>query len=140
MVGLFLYLAPIAALFALFIFLQLFLFRVLLRWQWLAVAVLVLLDSAADLASDHATIDTSNDLILSGLAVFMLIRFGALAFAVVPMILFLLVGFPLNSNFSTWYAGSGIFALAVVLALTAYAFHTAVAGRPVFSAGFLERD
>jgi hypothetical protein len=30
--------------------------------------------------------------------------------------------------------------LAAVLALTAYAFHTALAGRPLFKAGFLERD
>jgi hypothetical protein len=33
-----------------------------------------------------------------------------------------------------------LFPVAIVLALTAYAFHTAVAGRPLFKAGFLESD
>ena len=41
---------------------------------------------------------------------------------------------------STWYAGSTLFAYAVVLALAGYAFHTAVAGRSLFKAGFLDAD
>jgi len=46
--------------------------------------------------------------------------------------------FPLTTNFSNWYAGSTLFVLASVLALTVYAFHTAMAGRPLFKEGFLE--
>jgi hypothetical protein len=51
-----------------------------------------------------------------------------------------LIDFPLTADFSVWYASSAIFILAIVLALTAYAFHTAVAGQPVFKAGFFDTD
>ena len=43
-----------------------------------------------------------------------------------------------RGDFSTWYAGGIVAVVAILLALTAYAFHTAVAGRPLFKAGFLE--
>jgi hypothetical protein len=49
-----------------------------------------------------------------------------------------LVLFPITSDFSAWYAGSAIFTLVCVVALTGYAFHTALGGRPLFKAGFLE--
>ena len=48
--------------------------------------------------------------------------------------------FPLTTDLSAWYSGSTVFAVAIVLSLTAYAFHTAVAGRPLFKAAFLESD
>jgi hypothetical protein len=51
-----------------------------------------------------------------------------------------LLFFPRTADFSAWYAGSSIFAIASVLALSAYALYTALAGRPLFKAGFLEND
>jgi hypothetical protein len=48
--------------------------------------------------------------------------------------------FPLTADFSTWYAGTSVFAMASVLALTAYAVYTALARRPLFNAGFLDSD
>jgi hypothetical protein len=53
---------------------------------------------------------------------------------------FLLGQFPLTTDLLAWYAGTTVATVAVVLALTAYAFHTAVAGRPLFKAGFFEPD
>lgn len=47
---------------------------------------------------------------------------------------------PLTTDLSSWYSGGTVFLVVIVLALTAYAFHTAVAGRPLFKAGFLESD
>ena len=85
-------------------------------------------------------IEASLWAILSGLAIFTLTRFGVLSMAIAPAVTYTLTRFPLSTNFSTWYAGSAIFALAAVLALTAYAFHTALAGRPVLPSRFLERD
>ena len=50
----------------------------------------------------------------------------------------MLVLFPITTDFSAWYAGSAIFTLACIVALTGYAFHTALGGRPLFKARFLE--
>ena len=53
-----------------------------------------------------------------------------------PTIVCLFVGNTLGSSpvgdFSTWYASTTILAVVVFLALTAYAFHSAVAGRASF--------
>jgi len=48
--------------------------------------------------------------------------------------------FLLTTDLSAWYAGPTMAAFALVLALTAHAFHTAVAGRPLFKGGFLESE
>ena len=112
-------------------FLWLFLFRVLLRRQWLAVAAFLLLFVVASgLGSDHPVIAVSIGMIFAGSLMFA-IRFGVLSL-MAPLVSNILIGAPLSTDFSTWYAGSAVFALAIVLALTAYAFHTAVAGRPLF--------
>ena len=60
-----------------------------------------------------------------------LLRFGLL-----PLIVADLVGgllFLVSTDFSAWYAGDTYIALALILAITAYAFHTALGGRKLFS-------
>jgi hypothetical protein len=44
----------------------------------------------------------------------------------------LLAQFPLTTNFSAWYFGSGATAMAFVFALAAFGFYTSQAGRPIF--------
>jgi hypothetical protein len=69
-----------------------------------------------------------------------LIRFGVLALIGALLVDFILSSFPLTADFSEWYAGSSLFAVASILALTAYSSYTALAGRPLFKAGFLDSD
>jgi hypothetical protein len=73
----------------------------------------------------------------TGLFVATLIRFGVLA-----ALLFLLITglpeYPLTTDLSSSYAGSTVAVVLIVLAMAAYAFHTAVARRPLFKAKFLE--
>jgi hypothetical protein len=66
------------------------------------------------------------------LLVFVPMRFGLSALIVAFSVAGTLGNFPLTADFSTWYAGSSISALASVLAPTAYALYTALAGRPLF--------
>jgi hypothetical protein len=71
----------------------------------------------------------------------LLLRLGGLLTAIACGFVGLtLRNLPLTTDFSAWYASATIVAVVVVLALTAYAFHTAVAGRPLFKAGFLDAD
>jgi len=74
------------------------------------------------------------------LIIFITIRFGLLAMMASFFATVILIHYPATTDLSTWYAGSTLFAYAVVLALAGYAFHTAVAGRPLFKAGFLDAD
>jgi hypothetical protein len=50
----------------------------------------------------------------------------------------ILIAFPLTVNLSAWYAGYGVLSLLFVLGPAIWAFHTALAGRPVFQKSFLE--
>jgi hypothetical protein len=118
----------------------LMLLRVLLRRQWIAAAAFVLLGASAAFGDAHPGIRAVGEISFFTLFAATLLRFGGL----LPTIVCLFVGntlggFPI-ADFSTWYASTTVFVLVVVLALTAYAFHTAVAGRPLFKAGFLEPD
>lgn len=76
----------------------------------------------------------------AALLVFILTRFGVLALIVAFSVSSTLGNFPLTADFSAWYAGSSLFAIASVLALPAFALYTALAGRPLFKAGFLDSD
>ena len=89
---------------------------------------------------NHPVISAALNLVPAALVIFITIRFGLLAMIASFFTTTMLIQFPVTTDFSTWYAGSTIFAFAVVLALTVFAFHTAVAGRPLFKAGFLESD
>jgi hypothetical protein len=115
--------------------------RVLLRRQWLAAAALILLYALFGLGLGGGGIRSgifgANAILFSALFAATLLRFGGL----LPTIVSFFVGNdltdPLVADFSTWYASTTVFVMVVVLALTAYAFHTAVAGRPLFKASFL---
>jgi len=117
----------------------LMLLRVLLRRQWLAAAIFVSIGAASAWGSVHHPLIS----LVSGISFFILfaatlLRFGGL----LPIIVCLFVGNTLGclpvADFSAWYANTSVFAVVFFLGLTAYAFNTAVARRPLFKAGFLE--
>ncbi len=115
------------------------LLRALLRSQWIAAATFALLFLFVA-AANRGVIAGAFGAIYFGLVIFCLIRFGVLPMAAALFVNNVLIDFPLTADFSVWYASSTIFILVVVLALTTYAFHTAVAGQPVFNAGFFDTD
>jgi serine/threonine protein kinase len=127
----------VADLFLVFLFVLL---RVLLRRQWLAALVFILLSGVAGLQSSHPVISILFTALILGFFVANLLWFGVLPTLVTGFVGILLRDFVLTTDLSAWYAGTTVAAVAIVLALTAYAFHTAVAGRPLFKAGFLEPD
>jgi serine/threonine-protein kinase len=118
----------------------LMLLRVILRQQWLAAATLVLLRAWAPTGLAHPWITLVFEVSSFTLLTVTLLRFGGL----LPTIACITVGNTLGdvpiAGFSTWYASTTVFVLVALLGLTAYAFHTAVAGRPLFKTGFFEPD
>jgi hypothetical protein len=120
----------------------LMLLRVLLRRQWFAAGALVLLFSLANAASSpsHPGIEAALGALSMAWFALALLRFGGLLTSIVcGFVGVMLAQYPLTTDLSAWYASTTIFAVVVVvLAPAAYAFHTAVAGRPLFKAGFLE--
>ncbi len=113
------------------------LLRALLRRDWLAGAVPVLIFGllAFLVASPLIAVVV---MILFSLIVFVFIRFGLLAFAGTILIFFWLNNLPFTTNFSAWYAGTSLFEMFMVTALAGYAFYTSLGGQKVFKRNLLE--
>jgi hypothetical protein len=125
--------------YALGTFFLFFLVRVLLRREWLAAAVVLGLIEVASNGGDSSwQTRVVIAIALTGLIV-IVIRFGFLAMAA-TLVLSFLANMLLTNNFSVWYANSTILGLVVILAVTAYAFHAAVANRQLFKPNFLAPD
>jgi len=77
-------------------------------------------------------------LIGNSLAVFLLIRFGLLAFVASLFFNNLLSNFPLTTQISSWYAGLSLAGILLIAAMAFYGFYTSLGGRPVFGGVVLE--
>ena len=124
---------PLAILFVLF------LLRSLLRKEWAAAAAFVLLFTGLESAGSHFDpVVLVVSLIFWALAVFLLIRFGLLAWAVQGLFEHLLESYPLTTHGSAWYAGISLTAILLMAAMAFYGFYTSLGGRPVFGGAVLE--
>jgi serine/threonine-protein kinase len=112
----------------------LLLFSILLRREWIAVGLLWLLFTVIGaLTGEHPAIDWAFAAASSAAILFVLLRYGLLTMVAMQFFLFTFVFYPITTDFSAWYAGSSIFAVAVALALMAYGFYTSLAGQKLFS-------
>jgi serine/threonine protein kinase len=118
---------------ALGILFLMFLFRLLLRKQWLAAGVVVLV-LAAMYAPNEANpfIGWPINIVFFTLMVFLLMQFGLLAVAVALFVAIFVNQFPVNTDLSVWYAGESAFTVLFTVALALFGFRTALAGQPLF--------
>ena len=81
-------------------------------------------------------------MIFASLAVFLIVwtlyRYGLLSLISAVFFLHLNIFFPITSEFTAWYAGDFVLALAVSLALAVYGFRISLGGRTLFRGGLLE--
>jgi hypothetical protein len=110
----------------------LFFARVILRRNWLATLITGLVLTAVFLNEPNIFFDFPVTAIQMTLWLFLLIRFGFLAFAIGWMEFGLLTSIPITLRASDWYAGRSLFVLLLFLGFALYGFRTALAGRPVF--------
>ncbi|HVG31230.1 MAG TPA: serine/threonine-protein kinase [Pyrinomonadaceae bacterium] len=67
-----------------------------------------------------------------------LYRYGLLALVSMMFLTHVMIFFPITAEISAWYASGFVISTLVCLALVAYAFHTSLAGQPLFKRGLLE--
>ena len=116
----------------------LFLLRVLLRSEWAAVVLLVLILTAGDaLGSDSPLLIGIVNAVAYGATVFVLARFGLLAVVVGFVSASMLSWFPITTDLSAWYSGIGLAGVLLLLGLTVYGFHTSLGGQPLFGGASL---
>jgi len=108
--------------------------RALLRKQWLAAVVFVaLLLIPRLLTSSAVPVDLAFGVVSLSIDVFILFRFGLVAYVAAVYVTNILGQLPLTLDFSAWYVSDSMFVLVALAALAAWAFRTALAGRSVFS-------
>ena len=113
-----------------------FLLRAVLRKEWLAAAVFVLIQ-AVPASLSGGLISGAVVLVVNAAFIFVFLRFGLLAWVFANYFGHCLQ-FPLTTNSSAWYAGTSLLVLVVLAAIAIYGFRIALAGRPMFSGMRLE--
>jgi len=122
----------------LFFFFLIFLLRVLLRNQWVAAAAFGLIFAALNLTSaSHPFLSAATAFLVVGAFAFVVLRWGILALAITLLVANLMGSAPITSQTSAWYFSSAICMLAVPVALTVWAFRTAIGGRRLWKSDLL---
>jgi serine/threonine-protein kinase len=138
--GHFLHLFAEPVFFAIFLSFMLLFLLAVLRKKGLAIAAIwlfvFLLDT--DFAGSHHWIYWLDLFLTATLITLAAARFGLLALYSCLLFFALCSGFPLTSDFSSWYAGSTFFVIVVITGLTIYGFYTSLAGQPFLKGKLLE--
>jgi serine/threonine-protein kinase len=121
----------------LFFFFLVFLFRVVLRNQWLAALAFAGLFAGFNVMANHPLPSVIlSFVVLFGFA-YALVRWGLLALAVGVLCGDLLENAPITANTSAWYFPSGLLMVAAVAVLAAWAFRTSLGGRKIWKQDLL---
>jgi serine/threonine-protein kinase len=124
---------PSSAIFeALLFFLILFLLRVVLRKEWIALpAFIILVGVATTVGTTTPVVDYAVGFLSVAVFGFALLRFGLFAMIVTSMVsdLASLGG---SLDFGTWYAAMSAIPLVLIAGIAAYGFKTSLGGRPLF--------
>ncbi len=120
--------------------LLLFLARVFLRKQWLAVGLtgLILAILILGITGENFWAALPFSIVVVALSLIVLTRFGLLALFVFNAYYILLSLLPVTLDFSRWYIGRSLFLLLVLIGLAVYGFRAALAGRAAFNIAGLE--
>jgi hypothetical protein len=132
--------AQITLIYAMGFLLFVFFLRLLVRNDWLAIAIATGLLAAINSNALQMSW-TIGPIVLIGdaLIFFVLVRFGLVAFLSGALALLAMGSAPLALPTSAWYSGYGIASLLIVAALTLYGFHTSLGGRRIFDVRTADR-
>jgi Protein kinase domain len=123
---------------ALAFFFVFFLLRLVLRREWLAAAVMIVIGAAPSALTAHPFLKATGVAVFFALALMVLVRFGFLSLLVGLTLDNVLEGFPLTAHWSAWYAEPTIFLFCVFAAAGVYSFYISLGGKPAFGSLSLE--
>jgi len=126
-------------LYSLLIFFFLFLLRLLLKRDWVAAIILVLIATGTNSPGEYPVLTYLLLGIIWISIVLILKKVGLLALVVGLVVQNVLVVFPTTSHLSRWYANAGLTGIVVIAALLAYGFFIGLAGRPIFTGAAFDK-
>jgi serine/threonine-protein kinase len=108
--------------------------KVLLRREWIAaIAFVVIFAVPRGLSSSYMKIELPAQIIVYGIALLLVLRFGLLPLAVAIFTINMLSNVPFSADFSTWYMPASILALLSVLVLVGWGFYHSLGGQPLWN-------
>jgi hypothetical protein len=125
----------------LFSLMVLLILRFVLRRAWLvSCAYIVVMTVTFTLYSEaHPVLGWILMGLWMSIDLWIFLRLGFLAGIVMTLTYQVLIGVPLTTNFSAWYAGNGLIAIVLLLGLAGFGFYTSQGGRPIFQEELGER-
>jgi predicted Ser/Thr protein kinase len=132
-IGSWIWLLPMGIQGTLFFFIILIGLRYLLRNPWAAaVGFAAIFTFLHVIGTPHPLIEASSSIFIYGIAAFAVVRFGLITLAFAVFTANLTMNIPITFDFSRWYASYAMSSVVVVLAVAAWAFHTALGGQNLF--------
>lgn len=108
-------------------------FKVLLRKDWIAAfAFIALFVGMRYLQSTHFSIELPMWLLIYGVLVLIVFRFGLVPLAVGAFTVDTLTGVPFTADFSAWYFGTTVLTLLTFVAIASWGFYHSLGGQPVW--------
>jgi predicted Ser/Thr protein kinase len=116
-----------------------FLFRILLRREWLAgIAFVALFAGVRGPVSEHPVVETVMYVVVYGILVALLLRYGFLAATICVFVTDLMAALVFTPDFTAWYGTGSLLTILSLIGLALFAFRTSTAGQPLFG-GLLDR-
>jgi serine/threonine-protein kinase len=131
--GLLLYYVLIFVLYGLLIFFLLFFLRLLVRKQWIAAIIVVLLGASTNTGGDYPIFTFFSAALIWLSIILVLKKFGLLAMVIGLVVQNVLIVFPVTSHLSRWYASEALTGISAIAAVAIYGFHYSLGGKPLFS-------
>ena len=109
----------------------LFLVQVLVRIEWLSVALTGGFIVLQELGTENFKLEFPMAVIGAAIVIFALVRFGVLALLFTQFFANLILSMPFTWEFSRWYAGRGAVAVLLMIAAWGWGLRLALGGRPI---------
>ena len=141
-----LYASPIGAwaasvgqnpLFALALFFVFVLLRILLRRTWLAAAAIFIIVASLFLFQ-RGDLGPASAMVRFALELTVAMQWGLLALTVNMATRASILGTPITSDFSVWYASRGVLEIAMIMAIALWCFYHALGGRKLLKTQLLD--
>jgi hypothetical protein len=116
---------------AFFVVFALFLTRTVLRRYWLSVMVTGILVALVSLGGENFVLETPGEILETVIIMFVVLRLGMLALAVMFFTSSVLINAPITLDLSKWYAPHSLFLFAVLLFLLFYGLRVATGNKPL---------
>ncbi|HEX4378856.1 MAG TPA: serine/threonine-protein kinase, partial [Candidatus Acidoferrum sp.] len=124
---------------ALAFFLMLVLIKLIVRNQWLAVAVFIAIQTTPRLlGSDHVLLDLVVWVIVYLIAAVAVVRFGLIALGIGVFVADVLLNVPYSLDFSNWYAAHNLLLVFSFFAIGVWGFYLSLGGKKLIKDEFFQ--